>query len=259
MKAAVMRDQRIVFDQVPEPTPRDGEVLVRTLACGICGSDLHFLRARRRDAGRRRTPARRLRHPLARHRDGSRVLRRGRSTSGRARWRLAVGTRVARCRSWFSGGRDRPSATGTIPGGYGELMVLTEPLLLPVPKRLPTEHAALTEPMAVGCTPWRRRSPTPSDAALVVGCGPVGLAVIAALRLQGVEADRRRGLLAEAARAWRRTWAPTSWWTRPRRRPRAGTRSPPRGSDRRRCAASTTQPPGADLRVRRRAGRDRSS
>ena len=44
MKAAVMRGGRIVFDHVREPIPAEGQVLVRTLACGICGSDLHFLR-----------------------------------------------------------------------------------------------------------------------------------------------------------------------------------------------------------------------
>ena len=31
--------------QVPTPTPGVGEVLVRISACGICGTDLHFLRA----------------------------------------------------------------------------------------------------------------------------------------------------------------------------------------------------------------------
>src|SRR5262245_26603091 len=43
MKAAVMRGRTLVVDDVPEPTPGPGEVLVKTLACGICGSDLHAL------------------------------------------------------------------------------------------------------------------------------------------------------------------------------------------------------------------------
>jgi threonine dehydrogenase-like Zn-dependent dehydrogenase len=80
-------------------------------------------------------------------------------------------------------------------------MALSEPLLLPVPGDLPTEYAALTEPMAVGAHAVAMGRPGKADAALVVGCGPVGLAVIAALRLQGigpiVAADfspKRRGL-----------------------------------------------------------------
>jgi threonine dehydrogenase-like Zn-dependent dehydrogenase len=72
------------------------------------------------------------------------------------------------------------------PGGYGERMVLSEPLLLPVPADLPTEYAALTEPMAVGAHAVAKGQPGKGDAALVVGCGPVGLAVIASLRLQGI-------------------------------------------------------------------------
>ena len=44
MRAAVMRNRQIVVDDVPEPVPGPGQVLVRTLACGICGSDLHMLK-----------------------------------------------------------------------------------------------------------------------------------------------------------------------------------------------------------------------
>src|SRR5436309_13363319 len=43
MRAAVMRNARLLVDTLPEPVPGPGEVLVRTLACGICGSDLHAL------------------------------------------------------------------------------------------------------------------------------------------------------------------------------------------------------------------------
>src|SRR5438876_9822199 len=44
MRAAVMRNARLLVDTLPEPVPGPGEVLVRTLACGICGSDLHALK-----------------------------------------------------------------------------------------------------------------------------------------------------------------------------------------------------------------------
>jgi threonine dehydrogenase-like Zn-dependent dehydrogenase len=65
-------------------------------------------------------------------------------------------------------------------------MRLSEALLLPVPRELSADHAALTEPMAVGLHAVRKGGATPQDAPLVIGCGPVGLAVIAALRLRDV-------------------------------------------------------------------------
>jgi threonine dehydrogenase-like Zn-dependent dehydrogenase len=73
------------------------------------------------------------------------------------------------------------------PGGYGEYMRLSEALLLEVPNGLSTDHAALTEPMAVGMHAVNKGRVEPGDAPLVIGCGPVGLAVIAALRLMRVE------------------------------------------------------------------------
>jgi threonine dehydrogenase-like Zn-dependent dehydrogenase len=73
------------------------------------------------------------------------------------------------------------------PGGYGELMTLSAALVLPVPNGLSTEHAALTEPMAVGVHAVAKARLEPDDAPLVIGCGPVGLAIIAALKLRGAE------------------------------------------------------------------------
>jgi threonine dehydrogenase-like Zn-dependent dehydrogenase len=44
MRAVVMRNSRLVLDNIPAPAPGPGEVLVKTLACGICGTDLHALK-----------------------------------------------------------------------------------------------------------------------------------------------------------------------------------------------------------------------
>ena len=104
----------------------------------------------------------------------------------------------------------RPTGAETVgysndhPGGYGEFMRLTEKLLLEVPNGLATERAALTEPLAVGYHAVARARMEKDDAPLVIGCGPVGLAVIAALKLKGVHpivaadfSPRRRALAQE--------------------------------------------------------------
>src|SRR3569832_2533964 len=65
-------------------------------------------------------------------------------------------------------------------------MLLSEPLLLEVPNGLAPEHAALTEPLAVGVHAGAKAYICGGEVPLVIGCGPVGLAVIAALKLRGL-------------------------------------------------------------------------
>jgi threonine dehydrogenase-like Zn-dependent dehydrogenase len=72
-------------------------------------------------------------------------------------------------------------------GGYAERMLLSAPLLLRVPDGLDPRHAALTEPMAVGLHAVNKAAIQSGDTALVIGCGPIGIAIIAALRLRDVE------------------------------------------------------------------------
>jgi threonine dehydrogenase-like Zn-dependent dehydrogenase len=71
-------------------------------------------------------------------------------------------------------------------GGYAERMLLSEPLLLEVPNGLSAGHAALTEPLAVGVHAVAKSDIRGGEVPLVIGCGPVGLAVIAALRIKGL-------------------------------------------------------------------------
>ena len=71
------------------------------------------------------------------------------------------------------------------PGALGEHMVLQELLLLPVPDGLDTDLAALTEPLAVGEHTVGLAGLAPGSPVSWSGCGPVGLAVIAALKGRG--------------------------------------------------------------------------
>ena len=58
--------------------------------------------------------------------------------------------------------------------------------MLEVPSDLDNDMAALTEPLAVGLEHARRGHPTKDDVALVIGCGAIGLGVIAGLKLMGI-------------------------------------------------------------------------
>jgi threonine dehydrogenase-like Zn-dependent dehydrogenase len=72
-------------------------------------------------------------------------------------------------------------------GGYAERMRLTAAMCLKVPNGLDARRAALTEPMAVGRHAVAKADIAERDTALVLGCGPVGLAVIAELGRRNVE------------------------------------------------------------------------
>jgi threonine dehydrogenase-like Zn-dependent dehydrogenase len=103
-----------------------------------------------------------------------------------AEHRLPVGTRVCSVPTLLRGGQMiGVGYSHDLPGGYAEQMLLSERLLLPVPNGLATERAALTEPMAVGVHAVAMARLEGDEVPLVIGCGPVGLAVIAALRLEG--------------------------------------------------------------------------
>lgn len=188
MRAVVMRNSQLVIDTVPDPIPGPGEVLVKTLACGICGSDLHALKHADKmvDAARETGAPFMLdikRDVVMGHEFCAEVVDYGPGASGAA----SAGDRIVSMPIVFRDGMfDAVGYSNDAPGGYGELMRLAAALALPVPNGLSTEHAALTEPMAVGVHAVNKARIETSDAALVVGCGPVGLAVIAALKLKGV-------------------------------------------------------------------------
>jgi threonine dehydrogenase-like Zn-dependent dehydrogenase len=237
MRAVVMQNGKLAVADVPEPAPEAGEVLVRTLACGICGSDLHALKHADRFVEASRRAGNAFVMDLARdvvmgHEFCAELVDYGPDTQRS----LAIGARVC-SRPVLT----RPTGPQTIgysndhPGGYGEYMRLSEALLLPVPEALPTEHAALTEPLAVGLHAVNKARLEPDDAPLVIGCGPVGLAVIAALRLADVRpivaadfSPRRRELalalgadvvVDPAAQTPWQSWREAAIWRDPARAP----------------------------------------
>ena len=84
------------------------------------------------------------------------------------------------------GGIDLIGLSALTDGAYAERLVVQEDLMMPVPNGLGADLAALTEPMAVGWHAVRRGQVTRRDTAVVIGCGPVGLSIIAILKARGV-------------------------------------------------------------------------
>jgi threonine dehydrogenase-like Zn-dependent dehydrogenase len=184
-----MRDASIVVDTVAEPEPLAGEVLVSTLVCGICGSDLHALKhgesmvEASREAGAPSVMDL-SRDVIMGHEFCGEILDFGPNTSGTHK----KGSRVVHPAILIRGNEFHGIGySNDVPGGFAERMLLSEWMLVPVPNGLPSEQAALTEPVSVGIHAVARAKIEAGDSAIVVGCGPVGLAVIAGLKLANVE------------------------------------------------------------------------
>jgi threonine dehydrogenase-like Zn-dependent dehydrogenase len=188
MRAVVMRSGRLEAAEAAIPRPGPREVLVKTLACGICGSDLHCVA------------------------HGHQLLASAKEVTGIDLFKfdepvvlghefcVEVVEHGPDCKRTHASGSRVVSAPfllrqepvnlvfGSLdtPGGFAEYMVLSEDLLIPVPKAVPNDVATLAEPFAVALHAVNRGKVEPDDVPIVIGCGPIGLAVIAVLKARGI-------------------------------------------------------------------------
>jgi threonine dehydrogenase-like Zn-dependent dehydrogenase len=192
MRASVLRDGHMVYrDDLPEPVPGPGQVLVAVRCCGICGSDLHFAShgaevvslssEMSRGAGGMNVDL--SLDVFMGHEFSAEILESGPGTDTHP-----AGTLVTSIPVLLSGNAVEAIVySNTTVGGYAERMLLSAPLLLPIPNGLDPQRASLTEPMAVGLHAVNKSEIEPGESALVLGCGPIGIAVVAALRTRGVD------------------------------------------------------------------------
>ncbi len=183
MRAAILRDHKLVVDDVDEPVPGPGQVLVETLACGICGSDLHFIQHAGGAADEEGLPFDPPRDLIMGHEFSARVLELGPGVKNVAGGDVVVSMPVMAT----AGGMAAIGYSNDYIGGYSERMLLTAALCLKVPDGLDANHAALTEPLAVGRHAVNLAKIAQGEGAIVLGCGPIGLAIISSLSLDGVE------------------------------------------------------------------------
>jgi threonine dehydrogenase-like Zn-dependent dehydrogenase len=188
MKAVVCQHAELRVEDRPEPVPERGQVRLRVLRCGICGSDLH------------------ARHGMDSWAEMAASV--GYDRFARSDQPVVFGHEFCGEVAEHGPGCRRSSPTGThvvalpllqrdqtvdmvglsmhAPGAYAEQLLVQESLMMPVPNGLAPEIAALTEPMAVGWHAVQRAEMGKRDVAIVIGCGPIGLAVILALKAKGV-------------------------------------------------------------------------
>src|SRR5262245_55957493 len=187
LKAAYMRSGNLEVGALPDPVPKDGEVIVRTLACAVCASDLHVLQHGRQLTEWSRAENGPFKMDLDRpvvlgHEYCAEVIDYGPGTN-RA---LPVGTLVTSSPVVIGAhGIAGVGLSNDYPGGFGEYMLFSEGLMRRVPDSLGARLASLTEPVSVGIYYVRVAELREGDVPLVIGCGAIGLAVVAALRRAG--------------------------------------------------------------------------
>ncbi|HSW12002.1 MAG TPA: zinc-binding dehydrogenase [Solimonas sp.] len=162
------------LDPIDPPRPGSRDVVVKVKACGICGSDLSYIKF----GGIHRKPDGVT--PLG-HEAAGEIMSVGDEVHG-----VSVGQRVV----------VNPMMTPSYIGSGGPEGAFTEELLvrdarvgdslLPIPSDLPYEIAALAEPLAVALHGVNRAQVQPGDKVVVFGCGPIGLGMVLWLVDRGI-------------------------------------------------------------------------
>lgn len=163
------------IDDVPMPNPGPRDVVVKIAACGICGSDVHYVRngMLRPDGG-----------PLPLGHEASGIV----DTVGAEVEGITPGMRV------FINpiGEDGDvMGNGGPEGAFGSKVLIRDATLgkrlLQIPEGISFAHAAIVEPLAVGRHGVNRGNPTRDTKAAVFGCGPIGLGAILWLARMGIK------------------------------------------------------------------------
>ncbi len=194
MRALVSLGDAVEVQDVADPGPKAGEVLVKVAACGICGSDVHSVEHGAARVGQI------LGHELA-----GTIAAVGDGVGG---WQ--VGQRVAvnplgACGScdWCQREvsircRNVPNIGLNAPGGYAELVAVPAPQLVALPDAMTFAQGAHVEPLAVALRSVREADLTSGERVIVFGAGPIGLNTVLAARACGagqvvvVEPEERR-------------------------------------------------------------------
>ncbi len=175
MKVAVLHGpEDLRLDEVKRPQAGPGDLVVKVVAAGICGTDLHF-----RHMGPR-FPDRPM--PLG-HEFAGEVIEVGARVSS-----FKLGDRVA----YNSNNSPADMGRGGECGGFSSYVVLRDvdqqtQSLCKLPDNVSYDHAALVEPISVGAHAVNRADPKPGESITVFGAGPIGLGIIMTLIGRGID------------------------------------------------------------------------
>ncbi|MBO9599455.1 MAG: NAD(P)-dependent alcohol dehydrogenase [Cohnella sp.] len=206
MKAAVLHQPlHVTIEERSVPRPGPGEALVKVMAVGVCGSDVHYYEHGRIGPYVVRDPL------ILGHECAGIVVACGEGADKfRPGDRVAIepGVSCGRCDCCKRGRYNlcpdvRFLATPPVDGAFAQYIVHREDFLFPIPDQMTFEEAAMNEPFSVGIHAMNRAGFRPGQSVAVIGLGPVGLMAVAAAKAFGatmiIGCDREENRL-EAAR-----------------------------------------------------------
>ena len=185
MRAAVLKHGKIEVRETADPTPCSGQILVRTKACGICASDLHFMDHPEADADDDSCLSNydADRDIVMGHEYCAEIVDYGPDTE--RKW--AKGTRVSSIPVLITPQGARVIGySPEVPGGFGEYFLMSEAVTQVIDSPLPDELLAIADAISVGWHYANTAKVQPDEIPMVIGCGAIGLSVIASLRRMGI-------------------------------------------------------------------------
>ncbi|WNG88029.1 zinc-binding dehydrogenase [Mycobacterium sp. ITM-2016-00317] len=188
MKAIVCMEGELSVREVKTPEPGPGQILIKVLRTGICGSDLHAAK----DATELHSLMLESGYTTAilPHQEvilGHELLGEVVSYGPKTRGRWAAGTTVTALPILHTdAGMHLTGFDIHAAGGYAEYTLVEEALTFPVPDGVSPDRAAFTEPLTIARHAVRRSGISKKRPAVVIGCGPIGLATILMLKAAGV-------------------------------------------------------------------------
>ena len=189
MKALLLEEyNKLVYKDVPDPEIDNNEVLVKVMACGICGSDVHGLDG---STGRRIPPM------IMGHEASGVIVKTGSDVRG---WkpgdRVTFDSTVYPLNDWFTlegmyNLSDNREVLGVSPGSYkrdgafAEYIAIPQHILYKIPEKVTFEQAAMVEALAVALHSINISAIKTGDKCVVGGTGMIGISILKLLKLSG--------------------------------------------------------------------------
>jgi 2-desacetyl-2-hydroxyethyl bacteriochlorophyllide A dehydrogenase len=211
MKALVLENyNELIYKDVPDPKIEKTEVLVKVMACGICGSDVH---------GFDGTTGRRIPPMIMGHEASGIIVKTGENVK---EWksgdRVTFDSTVYPLDDWYTlegmyNLSDNREVLGVSPGTYkrdgafADYIAIPQHILYRIPENVTFEQAAMVEAVAVALHSINVSGIRPGDKCVVVGTGMIGIFIVKLLKISGastiiaVDINPRRLAQAEKAGA----------------------------------------------------------